>query len=314
MSHKHTLTKGKAAFLEYYSELLPQFSIPELAAYLNARNTPVLLISKIFEAKLMKLWQERRLTWAPLRWFPHALQWPPEIPIGETLPGFSEGWIYPLNKSSLLPVLWISPRIGENILDAAAAPGGKTLAIANQIDLNKTLLIANDPSFPRFKRLRTALKFFGYPDIPTWRFPAQAIARNSEYTFDKILLDAPCSSEKHVFNSKKHLKIWSPNRIKKLSELQFSLIESLLPLLRSGGTLIYGTCALSPEENERVIAKVLEKHQSEITLKNLPDGLPVSGFGLSGFGLTDSQCRQVLRINNNDFGFDPMFVAGLKKS
>jgi 16S rRNA C967 or C1407 C5-methylase (RsmB/RsmF family) len=313
MSHKHTLTKGRVAFLEYYSKLLPQFSIPELTVYLNTRNTPVLLISKIFETKLMKLWQENRLSWIPLRWFPYALQWPPEIPVGETLPGFSEGWIYPLNKSSLLPVLLLSPRIGENILDAAAAPGGKTLSIANQIDLNKTLLIANDPSFPRFKRLRTALKFFGFPDIPTWRFPAQTIARNSEYTFDKILLDAPCSSEKHVFNSKKHLKIWSPNRIKKLSELQLSLIESLLPLLRSGGTLIYSTCALTPEENETVIAKILEKHPLEIALKNLPDGLPIQGSGLPEFGLKENQCKQVLRINNNDFGFDPMFVAGLRK-
>ena len=313
MSHKSTITKGRAAFLDYYSKLLPQFSIPELTGYLTTRNTPVLLISKIFEKKLFKLWQESRLTWAPLRSFPSALQWPPEIPVGEALPGFSEGWIYPMNKSSLLPILWLNPRLGENILDADAAPGGKTLSIANQIDLKKTLLIANDPSFPRFKRLRTALKFFGYPDIPTWRFPAQAIARNSEYTFDKILLDAPCSSEKHVFNSKKHLKIWSPNRIKKLSELQLSLIESLLPLLRSGGTLIYSTCALTPEENEKVIAKVLEKHPLEIALKNLPDGLPVSGTGLSGFGLTDVQCRQVLRINNNDFGFDPMFVTGFRK-
>src|SRR3989338_2731858 len=273
MSHKHTLTKGKMAFLEYYSKLLSQFSIPELTAYLNTRNTPVLLISKVFEAKLMRLWQENRLAWSPLRWFPFAIKWPPEIPVGEALPGFSEGWIYPLNKSSLLPALWLSPQIGENILDAAAAPGGKTLSIANQIDLNKTLLIANDLSFPRFKRMRTALKFFGYPDIPTWRFAAQTIAGNSEYTFDKILLDAPCSSEKHVFNSKKHLKIWSPNRIKRLSELQLSLVESLLPLLRSGGTLIYSTCALTPEENEAVIAKVLEKHPAEIALKNLPDSL-----------------------------------------
>lgn len=313
MSHKSMLTKGRAAFLDYYSKLLPQFSVPELTSYLTARNTPVLLISKIFEAKLVKSWQENRLTWAPLRWFPYTLLWPPEIPVGEILPGFSEGWIYPLNRSSLLPILWLSPQPGENILDACAAPGGKTLSIANQIDLNKTLLIANDPSFPRFKRLRTAIKLFGYPDISTWRFPAQAIAGNCQYTFDKILLDAPCSSEKHVFNSKRHLKIWSPNRIKKLSELQLSLIGSLLPLLRSGGTLIYSTCALTPEENERVIAKVLEKHQSEIILDNSPSDLPISGFGLTDFGLTDFQCRQVIRVNNPDLEFDPMFVAGFRK-
>jgi len=238
MSHKSTITKGRAAFLDYYSKLLPQFSIPELTGYLTTRNTPVLLISKIFEKKLFKLWQENHLTWSPLRWFPSALQWPPEIPVRETLPGFSEGWIYPMNKSSLLPVLWLGPRTGENILDVCAAPGGKTLAIANQVDLNKTLLIANDPSFPRFKRLRTALKFFGYPDIPTWGFAAQKIDRNCQHAFDKILLDAPCSSEKHVFNSKKHLKIWSPNRIRRLSQLQLSLIESVLPLLKPNGILI----------------------------------------------------------------------------
>lgn len=67
MSHKHTLTKGKAAFLEYYSKQLPQFSIPELTTYLNTRNTPVLLISRIFETKLNRYPRLYRRG-APAKW------------------------------------------------------------------------------------------------------------------------------------------------------------------------------------------------------------------------------------------------------
>ena len=95
----------------------------------------------------------------------------------------------------------------------------------------QTLLIANDASFSRFQRLRTTLKHFGLPDIPTWRYPVQALIHRTQLTFDKILLDAPCSSEKHVYNSKKYLGIWSQNRIKTLSHLQHLLINSLVPLL-----------------------------------------------------------------------------------
>lgn len=311
---KHTLTKGKVAFIDYYSRALPHFSSAEdLEKYLTAKNSPVLLFSPFHTPELQKLWRAAGLSWSPLSWFPQALVWPPEAPIGTSLPGYSQGWLYSLNPASLLPVLALFPQTGDTILDASAAPGGKTLAIAGLIDPARSTLIANDVSGPRFKRLRTTLKFFGYPDIPTWRLPIQSIIRSTDLKFDRILLDAPCSSEKHVFNSKHHLKIWSPKRISVLSKLQSHLLNSLVPLLKPGGVLVYSTCALTPLENESVVAKFLDQHPN-FSLSSLPHSLPVSGPGLSGFGLPDSQLRNILRVNTPHTPLDPMFVAIIRHS
>jgi len=262
MPKKHTLTRGRQAFLDYYTKLLPQFDTPEkLNAYLTTKNPQVILVSPIHESQISGLWHKSGLDWSPLPWFPHTLVWPKNVLPGTSLPGFREGWLYPLNPSSLLPVLAMQPQPGQSILDAAAAPGGKTLAILNFLYPKPVSLIANDVSLPRFKRLRTVLKRFGFPEVVTARHPIQALPHIlTAGSFDKILLDAPCSSEKHVYNSKRHLKIWSENRITTLAHLQKLLVDSLLPLLKPGGTLVYSTCALAPQENEGVVEYTLSRH------------------------------------------------------
>lgn len=272
---KHTLTKGKEAFLEYYSKVMPN-----LEEYLKLRNIPVLLFSPIFEKELKVLWHKAGLSWEPLTWFPGALEWPKEVAVGTFLPGYEQGWIYSLNRASLLPVITLGAKKGELILDACAAPGGKSLAIL----MSGTSLITNDVSFQRFKRLRTVLKLFGYPDVQTLQKPVQTLQYVYPGQFDKILLDAPCSSEKHVFNSKMHLKIWSVKRTSVLSQTQVQLIEALLPMLKSRGILVYSTCSISPLENETVVEKVLAKHPEIALLETKKTGI-------------------------SDINFDPMFVA-----
>lgn len=276
MSKRRSLTESKAEFLDYYSKILPDL---DLETYLTKKNPPVLLISPFHEPEIQKEFQKLHYSWLPLDWFPHTIYWPSEVQIGTPLPGFKEGWLYSLNPSSLLPILALHPHPKESILDASAAPGGKTLAM---LVLGSPTVIANDVSMPRFKRLRTTLKLFGYPDIPTTRHPVQALPHVLTGQFDKILLDAPCSSEKHVFNSKQHLKLWSPNRIATLAHLQKLLITTLLPLLKPNGILVYSTCALSHEENEDVV-------------KNF------------------RQIKPAQRYNDPDSGFDPMFVAILAR-
>lgn len=277
---KHTLTKGKSAFLDYYSQLFPNLDINK---YLSTSNPPVLLVSPLHKSEIKKQFQQNKYSWSPLSWFPHAIYWPRLIQIGTPLPGFKEGWLYSLNPSSLLPVLALNAQPQDSILDACAAPGGKTLA--TKIQGNSTLISA-DASLPRFKRLRTTLKLFGFPEIATVHSSVQALPYKLTGQFDKILLDAPCSSEKHVYNSKRFLKIWSENRIASLSHLQQLLIETLLPLLKPGGLLVYSTCAFNPFENEEVVTKVLTQH-SNLYLKSLSYSIPPS---------------------------DPMFVASLQKS
>jgi 16S rRNA C967 or C1407 C5-methylase (RsmB/RsmF family) len=81
----------------------------------------------------------------------------------------------------------------------------------------------------------------------------------NEEKFDAILLDAPCSSERHVLADPKYLSEWSPSRIKTLSMAQWALLSSAWRMLKPSGYLLYSTCALSPDENDYVVAKLLKK-------------------------------------------------------
>lgn len=123
-----SLTKSKSEFIVYYSKIFPNLDI---GSYLSRKNAPVLLFSPEHESEICHMFSEAKLSWIPYRQFPNTIERPPEIPISDSLPGFREGWLYSLNPSSLLPIIALNPQPSDSILDASAAPGGKTLAILN---------------------------------------------------------------------------------------------------------------------------------------------------------------------------------------
>ena len=92
--------------------------------------------------------------------------------------------------------------------------------------------------------------------------------------FDAILLDAPCSSERHLLHSPEHLKKWSPSRSKNLAVRQYSLAVSALDTLKPGAFLLYSTCSLSPLENDGIIRKMLKKRKGlfEVIPSDVPEG------------------------------------------
>ena len=100
--------------------------------------------------------------------------------------------------------------------------------------------------------------------------------------FDKVLLDAPCSSDRHVLNSPSHLEVWSAKRVKRLSVEQGALLASAVDALKPGGTIIYGTCALSPMENDDVVKKILKKRPAMRfeMIENLLPGADRTEFGV----------------------------------
>jgi len=281
-----SLSKNKAEFVAFYASRFPNLDIE---SYLSRKNTPVLLFSPQHETELRLMFSREKLSWTPYRAFPQAIERPPEAPTADSLPGFREGWLYSLNPSSLLPVLALDPQPEDAILDASAAPGGKTLAILNFTYPATPVLVTNDVSAQRCKQLAATLKHFGYPEIPVLHQPVQTLSTTLKARFDKILLDAPCSGEKHVFNSKRFLKIWSPKNITKMATLQQTLLESLPPLLKPRGVLVYSTCALTREENEEQITSLLRKY-ADLRLES-----------------------PMRRVNDPNSNYDPMFVATVAK-
>ena len=150
-----------------------------------------------------------------------------------------------------------------NILDMCAAPGGKSLILASRMSENSSL-VCNERSAERRNRLCTVVKESLPPEIyekiQITGNDGALICKKTDKKFDSILLDAPCSSERHVYNSPKHLEQWTASRVKNLSFTQWSLLSSAFLTLNDTGYILYSTCALANDENDSVIQKLIKKY------------------------------------------------------
>ncbi|MBQ9622498.1 MAG: RsmB/NOP family class I SAM-dependent RNA methyltransferase [Treponema sp.] len=169
---------------------------------------------------------------------------------------------YFLDSASVRAAVSLPLENAMDILDLCAAPGGKTLVLASNMNSEANLL-SNERSPERKNRLANTVRDCLPPEIQErvtviCKDGAQMCLKNEE-KFDAILLDAPCSSERHVLADPKYLSEWSPSRIKTLSMAQWALLSSAWRMLRPEGYLLYSTCALSPDENDNVVAKLLKK-------------------------------------------------------
>ena len=148
---------------------------------------------------------------------------------------------------------------GDAVLDMCAAPGGKTLVLALALD-GEGSLTANDRSADRRARLRRVIT--DHLDARL-RLPITVTSHDATKwslyerdAYDKILLDAPCSSERHVLTDEKALRAWSPSRPKRLAITQFAMLAAALEAVKVGGTILYVTCSINSGENEEVIEKL----------------------------------------------------------
>lgn len=311
-SKKIKETHGELGFWAYYASLFStNKEFNRWKTSLMAPNKPVLRIVPGAEKTLKKLWKEAKLPWKTLNWYKQAVLWPEDVSIKTTLPGKDEFLFYPMNPSSLLPVLALDPKPGEKVLDACAAPGGKTLMIAEALK-GKGELLSIDQSPARIHRLREVLKNYNHPEVLVSQKDALKMFRSNQGIFDKILVDAPCSSEKHVAKSPMQLALWSPNRPKQLHTRQVSLLCGLSMCLKPGGRMVYATCATTPLENEAVISKFLKKREGKIKLVPINEilkGLP-TGPGMAKFLDEGIDPDYMTRIWPRDHeGMDPMFVS-----
>ena len=187
---------------------------------------------------------------------------------------------YHLDAASLLPVCALEPARGARVLDMCAAPGGKALALAQLLRGSpRGSLTANDVSPGRRRRLRETLSLHlpplcgedpgGDNDAPAVTLTAADATLRGAFgsaAFGAVLLDAPCSSDRHVLCDPTALAAWSPGRIKVNARRQLALLVCALDAVQPGGTVVYSTCALSIRENDGVVAKALAKAAGAVTL------------------------------------------------
>lgn len=168
---------------------------------------------------------------------------------------------------------------GRRVLDACAAPGGKSLILAEKAWEVGAYLQLNELSRSRRERLKRVLneyvpaKFREKIQISGYNAELFGIHRPNHYS--SILLDVPCSSEAHILRRPEKWSEYSPKRSTNLAKRQYSLLTSALLALRPGGTLVYSTCALSPLENDGVIEKLHRKKKDDFTVVPIPpEALP----------------------------------------
>ncbi len=177
------------------------------------------------------------------------------------LPGFSEGLVSVQDGAAQLAALLLASRPGERVLDACAAPGGKT---AHLLELQPALaeVVAVDNDETRMARVKENLVRLGLQARLVVE-DAGAVQRWWDGgTFDRVLLDAPCSGSGVIRRHPDIKYLRRPADISVLATGQQRLLTALWPLVKRGGTLIYAVCSVLPEENERQMQDFLNRHEN----------------------------------------------------
>ena len=183
-----------------------------------------------------------------------------------SLGSLRDGWFYLQDPSTLLAPVLLAPQAGENILDACAAPGGKTTFIA-QLMNNEGKITASDIEPNRLRLVKDNCARLGVGivncQLPIADLPERS-APNPNWKFDRILIDAPCSNT-GVMRRRVDLR-WriSEAEIARLQKTQLELLNQAVPKLKPGGVLVYSTCSLEPEENSETVKQFLAAHQNFI--------------------------------------------------
>ena len=223
--------------------------------------------------------------------------------------------VYVQNLSSMLPPLILDPQPGEKILDLTAAPGSKTLQMACMVNQHAEIA-AVEVVKGRFFKLRDNLEAQGATEVRTFLKDGRSVWKNRPEYFDRVLLDAPCSSEGRFHTSEpQSYAYWSPRKVKEMARKQKRLMYSAVQSLKPGGTLVYSTCSFSPEENEAIVAGILKRFADHLHVK--PIDLNVHGWeeGLSAWkGKPYSADVSMSRRVYPSYEMDGFFMCKIQKN
>ena len=181
---------------------------------------------------------------------------------------YEDGKIYVQSISSMIPPIILRPEPGERVLDMAAAPGSKTTQMAAMMN-NEGYILANEIDKFRCEKLKYNAEKQGTSIVHIINNDGTQLF-NSAKSFDKILVDVPCSGEgRFIVSNKKTYEHWSLKMQKELVEIQKKLLSNAINLCKINGTILYSTCALSLAENEKVIDWAINNFNIEIEKINI---------------------------------------------
>ena len=220
----------------------------------------------------------------------------------KTLSMYENGEIYLQSLSSMLPPIILDPKEGEDILDMTAAPGGKTTQMAS-ISNNKSHITACEMNNVRIEKLKYNIEKQGASCVYIMQKDSRKI--DDFFSFDKILLDAPCSGSGTLDLTNKNLeKYFTPKLIEKSINSQKTLLKKAIKILKPGSTMVYSTCSIIDKENEEVVRNILSEGNVEI--------VPIEFEGKEHIPCLPVKIDGTMCVCPNEF-YEGFFVAKIKK-
>ena len=214
---------------------------------------------------------------------------------------YKNGEIYLQSLSSMLPPIILKPQEGADILDMAAAPGGKTTQIA-ALSKNKAHITACEKNKIRAERLKYNVDKQG---ANVFIMTKDARYIDDFFSFDQILLDAPCSGSGTInININNSKNIFTQKLIERSISLQLALLKKAIKILKPGKEMVYSTCSILSCENEEILKKVLSNEKAEI--------IPIDFKGIEHIPVLPTKIEGTLNVCPNEL-YEGFFVAKIRK-
>jgi len=216
---------------------------------------------------------------------------------------YKNGEIYLQSLSSMLPPIILEPKEGFDILDMAAAPGGKTTQIA-ALTNNKAHITACEMNKIRAEKLKYNIEKQGASSVYIMEVDSRRLS--DYFSFDQILLDSPCSGSGTLSTEDKNLeKYFTKQLINKSTKTQFELLKKAIKVLKKGQEMVYSTCSILSCENEEIINKILTNNVCEI--------IPITFDGIERIPQLPSKIEGTICIMPNEL-YEGFFVAKIRKN
>lgn len=226
-------------------------------------------------------------------------------------PAFQSGTVYSQESSAMLVGAVAAVQPGEKVLDLCAAPGGKSTHLASQMN-QEGILISNEIDSKRAQILSENIERAGVRNaVVTNQSPAELADLFPSY-FDCIVVDAPCSGEGMMRKDEKAVAQWSQDLVDYCAERQWEIVQEAYKMLAPGGRLIYSTCTFAPEENEQLIARLLE-HYPDMHIQKI-DKIAGLSSGCPQWGNNYPELSDTVRAWPNRVRGEGHFVATLQKT
>lgn len=225
------------------------------------------------------------------------------------LPEHVLGQIYVQESASMIPPIVLDPQPGERVLDMCAAPGSKSTQIAQYMK-NEGVLVANESMWKRLAALGINIRRCGIKNAVITNMEGRFFDKEQ---FDKILVDAPCSGTGTIRKSLKTISMWSPHLVRKLAGIQRQLIKTAYEGLVPGGTMVYSTCTLEPDEDEAIVQYLLDNYPDAVVEKfdlDIKHGPALLEWEGKKFDPSIVNCLRLYPQDNDTEGF---FVSKIRK-